>query len=111
MTIYLVKECSGEYEDYHESIVYCTNNQTKAKNKKTELEQKEKQRVEQSKECQRCCVEDFKMEEYDQIKAVVELCCDKFKIRTYDDGTCGCENYFYLWDESTFRIVELECEE
>lgn len=111
MTIYLVKECSGQYEDYSEYIRYCTSNKAKAKNKKTELEQQHKLQVEQSKKCWGCEADCFNKKDYDKIKEMVKSHCNIFKIEIYDDGSYGCENCYHLWNESTFEIVEMECEE
>jgi phage terminase large subunit-like protein len=111
MTIYLVKEYSGQYEDYHEYIRYCTSNKIKAENKKAELEQAYEIEMKQAKKCSHCEAVWFDKKDYDEIKEKMKTYCNMFKVENYDDDVYDCESWCSLFDESTFKIVEMECEE
>lgn len=111
MVIYLIKECSGVYEDYSEDIVYCTTDKNKAENKKLELEKQYKLELAQFEKCSQCCAVEFEEENYKQTMEELKCYCDNFELRTFRDDSYSCENEVYVCEESTFRIEEIECEE
>lgn len=112
MVIYLIKECSGVYEDYIETIVYCTTNKDKAELKKLELEQRQELDWKQSEKCNTCDADVFHKDECAWIKDSVNSNCDNFEMQIDNDSNmCYCKNYMCLLDKSTFTIEEIECEE
>ncbi len=112
MVIYLIKECSGSYEDYGETIVYCTTNKDKVELKKLELEQQQELDWKQSEKCNTCDADVFHKDECTWIKDSVNPNCDNFEMQIDNDSDmCYCKNYVCLLDKSKFVIEEVECEE
>lgn len=112
MTVYLLKNCSGSYEDYTETIVYCSTNKDKVQLKKLELEKQQELDLKQSEKCIYCEADVFHKDKCACVKDFVNPNCDNFEMQIDNDGdVCYCKNYVCLSDESTFIIEEIECEE
>lgn len=112
MKIYLLKKCSGEYEDYYESIVLCTSNKSKAENTKKKLEQEAKNKDDQYFKCCQCpiiCATNKR--QYDKAKKDIDYYCDNFKELIEADGETSCENEVYILGDTFYKIEELECVE
>lgn len=111
MKIYLLKRCVGEWEDYSERVVLCTNNKSKAEKTKEKLEQQEKGKELQYQKCSNCAMwNSLSKDEYDELKENVARKCNKFE-EEFCDGEYYCKNQSAVFEDVSYKIEELKCEE
>ena len=112
MKIYQLHECGGEYEDYFDHIIGSYMRKERAEEEKLKAEQEELARQERHRKCCSCPLldRDLQMNTLNYIKYVCGNYCSNAQI--YADGFgYDCENYESNWDDSSFRIDEIEVEE
>lgn len=106
MKIYQIHKWGGQWEDSYDYIVGSYLHKEKAEMQKLRLEAEEQGLRNQSKKCNECpylydyFVGNEKLLEY----------CPRPDLEEYADGI-DCANYYQLWDESDFKIKEIEVEE
>ena len=106
---YLLYECSGEYEDYYERIVYASLERELVENKKHELELLEKEKIKQYEKCLMCPSEHLTKRKLNNHKHEVDEYCNEFEPEC-DGNECWCNNMRSYYDECTYRIKEVKLE-
>ena len=106
MRIYQIHKCGGQWEDSYDYIVGSYLKKERAEEEKVKLEAEEQELRDQSQKCNECPFL------YDAFITNEELLayCPQADLRKYGDDL-DCNNYFQLWDESYFKIEEVEVEE
>lgn len=115
MKIYQIHEYGGEWEDYYDRIVTSYLLKEKAIVEKERLEKREAELM----KCSSCplyyCPQDCKLdclkekECREQAVRLTKKYCDDFKpYNDDDDKRIQCENRYFKYDESSFRIEEVE---
>lgn len=106
---YLLYECSGEYEDYYERIVYASLERKLVENKKQKFEVIEQQKMQQYEKCFMCPVEELTKRKLKNHRHEVEEYCDEFEPEC-DGNECWCNNMRSYHDPYTYRIKEVKLE-
>lgn len=122
MTIYILLECTGGYEDYYESIVSAYTSLSSAEKKKRELENIALSHEDKFHEC--CGCEHAFYSSYNPIKydealntAFMLKCFKPHKYEEIDtDGDnkefiFECKNQIYFYEKPHYKIQEVEVEE
>ena len=104
MKIYQIHKIGGQWEDSYDYIIGSYLKKERAEEEKIKAEQEEQELRKQSKKCNECPYL------YDAFVTKEELLkyCPKAKLEKDMFNDIGCVNYFLLWDESTFKIEEVE---
>ncbi len=112
MIIYQLHKYYGEWENFHDRIIGSYLRKERAEEEKAKAEAKEKELREQSKKCQDCPFEDdeSRFVNFNDLLAEYSDYCAEADLKESGDGIY-CENYYTMWDESTFEIEEIEVEE
>jgi hypothetical protein len=108
--IYQLHEYSGEYEDFTDRIIGSYLREDRAKEEKIKAETKERKLTEHGNRCINC---PFLEEDFSNLNDLLQEYpdyCDKVQLSESDYGI-DCENYYSKWDNSTFKIKEVEVEE
>ena len=110
MKIYQIHKTGGEWEDFYDIIVGSYLSKEKAE-KELEVQQNHEQMLrDQSSKCASCPYIDYEIDTPEdlkkQFKAFPDYCKDA-KVEITASGN-ECENYFSLWDQSYFKIEEVE---
>lgn len=127
MTIYLLYELSGEWEDYRKNIHSAYLDKSMCESAKNELEKENKEYIEQSIKCNQClcgygetnyCISCVKNEDKSECMSCqlehIKNYCDKFdnvKVDTDKDGNkeLYCEERVILYDDGfSYCIEEVE---
>lgn len=117
--VYMIIECSGEYEDYHERCVAAYFQKEKAWVKRDELEGIAEQRREQCVKCDNCHNRYlYSINNEDEFERFLESppsgYCDYLKNIEWNEEweLVTCDNSCRCWyDNVTYRIDTLEVEE
>lgn len=111
MKIYQLHECSGEWEDYHDYIIGSYLRKERAEEEKAKREAKEKELIEQSGKCFNCPFVEEDNESLNDLLSEYPDYCTKAKLGKTEYGIIDCKNYYSHWDDSIFKIEEVEVEE
>ena len=111
MKIYQLHEYSGEYEDFTDRIIGSYLREDRAKEEKIKAEIKDRELVKHSKRCINCpFLEEKDFSNLNNLLQKYFYYCDKAELLESKFGI-DCENYYSKWDNSTFKIKEVEVEE
>lgn len=110
MKIYQLHEYSGEWEDFCDDIIGSYLRKERAEEEKAKAEIRVKNAMEHSKKCMECPFLEEPFRELNDLMAEHSGYCSEMKLEECDYGM-GCDNYFVIWDEPTFKIIEVEVEE
>lgn len=111
MKIYQLHECSGEWEDYHDYIIGSYLRKERAEEEKAKRESKEKELIEQSGKCFNCPFAEEDNENLNSLLSEYPDYCTKANLEETEYGIIDCKNYYSHWDDSIFKIEEVEVEE
>ena len=112
MTIYQLHEYSGEYEDFRDRIIGSYLKKERAETEKQKAELKEKELIEHSQKCNKCPFIGLPFVDLKTLLKKYPDYCDKAAFENTDyDHVIDCNNYYSHWDESTFKITEINVEE
>lgn len=106
MLIYQLHKYGGQWEDSFDYIIGSYLKKERAEEEKVKAEAEEKELVEQDKKCNDC---PFLYDDFIDNDKLLSY-CSKAKLTKNEYGT-SCENYYTHWDESIFKITEVEVEE
>ena len=108
MKIYQLHEYGGEWEDRYDHIIGSYLKKERAQEEKWKAQLKEKLLIEHSERCEDCPF--IGESTYNFIENRYSDYCSKMDL---EETECGydCKNYYYKWDKSSFKIVEVEVEE
>lgn len=110
MKIYQLHKYGGEWE-YYDYTIGSYLRKERAEEEKFKAEVKEKELMAHGDRCNRCpFLDDEPFADINKLKEKYFYYCDEAKLEA-DDYGINCENYFSKWDESSFRIEEVEVEE
>ena len=111
MKIYQLHEYRGEYEDFRDYIIGSYLRKERAEEEKAKAEAKEKELMEHSEKCNSCPVLDADpSSSLDSLLCKYSDYCSEMALEESDYGI-DCKNYYLKWDDSTFKIEEVEVEE
>lgn len=111
MKIYQLHECGGEWEDRYDIIIGSYLRKERAEEEKSKAEAKEIELIKHSKRCNACpFLEEESFLSLDKLNSLYPDYCEKMRLEESCYGI-GCENFYIKWDESYFKIVEVEVEE
>ena len=112
MKIYQLYEYGGQWEDAFEYIIGSYMRKERADEEKLKAEQKETERIKQYKRCNNCPINDndLQSETLEYAQHTCHNYCGNAQILE-DKFGYDCENYAGSWEESKFRIIEVEVEE
>ena len=106
MIIYQLHKIGGQWEDAYDYIIGSYLKKERAEEEKIKAEQEEQELRNQSEKCNEC---PYLYDYFIGNEKLLEY-CPKAELKEYEDDI-NCKNYFQLWDESNFRIKEVEVEE
>lgn len=106
---YMLYECSGDYEDYRERMVFASLDREKVELKKTELEAIEVLKQQQVEKCIQCPSEEMTKRKLKNRRHELEVYCDEFDPE-FDGNECWCNNMRFDYDECTYHIKEMRLE-
>ena len=114
MTIYLVQESSGCYEDYYTSIIKAFFDIDKAENYKATCEKEINNKIERANKCENCSF--YRNQEFVKnselfIEKATKFCSDA-DFRIDDNNEIYLECHYFDWDlDSThYEIIPIEVE-
>lgn len=110
MKIYQLHKCSGEWEDYLDTIIGSYLREERAIEEKIKAEAKEEELMVRGSKCNRCPFIDEVPDDFDNLIAKHSDYCSEAKLTASEYGI-DCENYYAHWDKATFHIKEVEVEE
>lgn len=112
MTIYQLHEYGGQWEDAFDYIISSYMRKERAEEEKLKAEEKEAKRTEQCKKCNNCPIgdEDLQADTLEYAKHTCRNYCSRAEIFE-DKFGYDCEHYEVCWEESRFRVEEIEVEE
>lgn len=112
MKIYQLHEYSGEWEDFRDYIIGSYLTKERAEEEKVRAELREKELSEHSAKCARCPFLEFEnsWSDIDRLLSEHQYYCTEAKLEDTDYGI-NCLNYYSKWDDSTFKVKEVEVEE
>lgn len=110
MKIYQLHKYSGEWEDFCDRIIGSYLKKERAEEEKAAVELKEKELIKRSERCTNCpFLEDDFSNINDLLSEYPDYCTEAKLVET--DYGVECENYYSHWDDSSFKIIEVEVEE
>lgn len=112
MKIYQLHEYSGEWEDFRDRIIGSYFRKERAEEEKKLAELKEEELSERSAKCAHCPFLEFENAYFcvDKLLSEYPDYCTDAKLEDTDYGV-NCLNYYSKWDDSTFKVEEVEVEE
>jgi hypothetical protein len=110
MVIYQLHECGGEWEDYYDHIIGSYLRKERAEEEKAKAEAKEKVKVEKGNKCKRCPFMDVDFEDFGKTLLKHPDYCNKSNLVYKGSLGVSCKKYYFHWDESSFKIEEVEVE-
>lgn len=110
MKIYQLHEYSGEWEYFTDSIIGSYLRKERAEEEKCKAEVKEKKLIEHSKKCYDCPFLERGFDSPDDLLLEYPDYCNMAELEETEYGI-SCDNYYSHWDESIFKIEEVEVEE
>ena len=110
MKIYQLHEYSGEWEDFRDNIIGFYLRKERAREEKIKAEAKEVELKNKSNDCLYCpFLDDTELSLENLLTLYPDYCTDA-ELEETKYGI-NCENYFSKYDDSTFKIIEIEVEE
>ena len=111
MKIYQLHKCGGEWEDSYDFIIGSYLKKERAEQAKAEAEENEKKSKRKAWRCRNCpFLKKDNVAEVEDILPYYDGYCSEMKLEDSPWGI-NCDNYYYLYSESDFEIVEVEVEE
>ena len=112
MKIYQLHEYSGEWEDFRDYIVGSYVNVERAKAEMAKLQEKAKEKTQQSRICNGCPICDsFGRDDFEVLAQECSNYCKRFERENCEDGSIDCANWTSCYDEPSFEIKEVDVEE
>lgn len=111
MKIYQLHEYSGEWEDYRDYIIGSYLRKERAEEEKVKAKERELKLRKKHSKCVNCPFLDGDWEDKDELLKKHMNYCGEVDLEDCRPFTMGCKNYFSKWDESSFKIKEVEVEE
>lgn len=122
MTIYILLECTGAYEDYYENILSAHPSLVSAENKKLQLEKialSHEESYYKCCDCKHAFFSSYNPVKFDEtLSSARQTSC--FKPHRYEEVDsdsdnkefiCECKNQIYFYEKPHYRIQEVEVEE
>ena len=103
MKIYQIHKYGGQWEDRYDYIIGSYLKKERAEEEKTKAEKEEQELRNQDEKCREC---PYLYDAFITNEKLLEY-CPKADLKQYEDEI-DCANYFQLWDESYFKIEEVE---
>lgn len=110
MKIYQLHEYCGIYEDFTDTIIGSFLRKERAEEELIKAEAKEKELREKSEKCRNCLYAEEDFIDINSLLIVFPDYCSELEIGHSDYGDY-CDNWYQKWDDSTFKIIEVEVEE
>lgn len=110
MTIYQLHEYGGQWEDRFDYIIGSYLKKERAEAEKAKAEENELQLRKKHNKCTNCPFLDEEWEYRYELLSEYANHCDEADLEEIPYGM-DCKNYFSKWDDSYFKIEEVEVEE
>ena len=110
MKIYQLHKYSGKWEDFEDRIIGSYLRKQRAEEEKAKAETKEKAMLAHSKKCDGCPFLEYDFDSLDDLLLEYPDYCDMAELEEIEHDIV-CKNCYTHWDESAFKIMEVEVEE
>ena len=111
MKIYQLHAHSYDYEYSYDYIIGSYLKKERAEEEKTKAELEERELASHGKRCENCPFLEDDSYMLDKLMKKYHNYCPDAKLEENEEYGICCENYYLHWNESTFKIEEVEVEE